>query len=179
MQVSSAALLAQDPYTPGLAREYVAETYGIPLDDVAKLGSAENPLGPSPMAITAITNTKDRIDVYPEWTSRALREAIGIRYQFHPDCVVCGAGETEVISFLLRAYANAADPVLMHEPCFPIYHIFAENEGRSPVYVPMGPDFDLAIDRYIATLLEVRPKIAFLTNPHSPTGRFLETADMQ
>ena len=26
----------------------------------------------------------------------------------------------------------------MYEPCFPIYHIFAENEGRVPVYVADG-----------------------------------------
>ncbi len=43
----------------------------------------------------------------------------------------------------------------------------------------MGPDFDLNINRYIATLRETRPRIAFVTNPHSPTGRFVEGAEMR
>ena len=179
MQVSSAALLSQDAYTPGLPREYVARTYGVPLDDVAKLGSAENPFGPSPLAAAALELGKTKIDLYPEWTSAVLREAIAARYGFDADCVVCGAGETEVISLVLRAYARAGDAVLMYEPCFPIYHIFAENEGRVPVYVKMGPDFDLVVDQYIAELREVRPKIAFVTNPHSPSGRYVEQDDMR
>ena len=37
-----------EPYTPGLSREYVASRYGIPPERIAKLGSAENPFGPTP-----------------------------------------------------------------------------------------------------------------------------------
>jgi histidinol-phosphate aminotransferase len=179
MQVSSPTLLGQDAYTPGLSREHVAQKHGVPLEEVAKLGSAENPLGPSPAAAAALDQARARIAQYPEWTSAALRQAIAARYGFEADNVICGAGETEVISFLLRAFAGAGEPVLMHEPCFPIYHIFAENEGRIPVYVPMGPDFDLGIDRYIAAMRQARPRIAFVTNPHSPTGRFVEQAEMR
>ena len=98
---------------------------------------------------------------------------------FEPDRIVCGSGETEVISLIIRAFAKAGDKVLMYEPCFPIYHIFAENEGRVPVYVPMGPDFDLVVDRYIDTLKKTSPKIAFVTNPHSPSGKLMAEADIR
>ena len=177
IQVSSTALL-NEAYVPGLPRDVVARRLRLPLDDVAKLGSAENPLGPSPKAVATLDAAKSVIDTYPEWTAEVLRRAIGAKFGFEPASVVCGVGKTEIISFVLRAFARAGDPVLTHEPCFPIYHIFAENEGRVPVYVPMGPDFDLVIDRYIATLKAARPKIAFLTNPHSPSGRFMEEADI-
>lgn len=173
------ALVENEPYTPGLSREYVAQAFGIPLDDVAKLGSAENPFGPSPKAAAAVEIGRAKLDLYPEWTSRALRAAIGKKYGFDADCVVCGAGETEVISFVLRAFANAGDTILTHEPCFPIYHLFAENEGRVVVGVPTGEDFDPEIGRYIAKLKEIAPKIAFLTNPHSPSGRLLAESDVR
>ena len=179
IQVSSTALLRNEPYTPGLPREHVARTYGIPLDEVAKLGSAENPLGPSPKASAAIERARGQIDIYPDWTAGLLRRAIGEAYGFDPECVVCGAGETEVISLIIRAFAAPGDPILMHEPCFPIYHIFAENEGRSPVYAPMGADLDLAVDRYVETMGACTPKIAFITNPHSPTGRHMEEQDVR
>ena len=180
VQVSVAALRASDPaYVPGLPREHVAERFGIELEDVAKLGSAENPFGPSPKAVAAIESGKARIDLYPEWSSRLLREAIAAKYGFEADCVVCGSGETEIISLVLRAFAGPGDAVLMHEPCFPIYHIFAENEGRVPVYVGMGEDFDLVVDRYIAKLTAVKPRIAFITNPHSPSGRLMSEADIR
>jgi histidinol-phosphate aminotransferase len=178
IQPSSAALL-NEAYVPGLPRDAVARRFGIPPDEVAKLGSAENPLGPSPKALAALDAARSVIDAYPEWTAEILRRAISAKFGLEPECVVCGAGETEIISFVLRAFAQAGDPVLMYEPCFPIYHIFAENEGRVPVYVPMGADFGLVLDRYIATLRATRPKIAFLTNPHSPSGRFMAEADIR
>ncbi|HVR55540.1 MAG TPA: histidinol-phosphate transaminase [Pseudolabrys sp.] len=179
VSVKNVALVQNEPYTPGLSTEYVAQKFGIALDEVAKLGSAENPFGPSPKAAAAIEKGRAKIDLYPEWTSKALRTAIAKKYGFDADCVVCGSGETEVISFIIRTYAQAGDPILMYEPCFPIYHMFAENEGRVPVYVPMGPDFAFVIDNYIAKLKEVAPKIAFLTNPHSPSGRFMEERDIR
>jgi histidinol-phosphate aminotransferase len=179
VSVKNVALIQNEPYTPGLSREYVAQKFGIAIDEVAKLGSAENPFGPSPKAAAAIENGRAKIDLYPEWTSRALRAAIAKKYGFEEDCVVCGSGETEVISFIIRTYAGAGDAILMYEPCFPIYHMFAENEGRVPVYVPMGPDFALVVDAYIARLRQVEPKIAFLTNPHSPSGRFMEEHEIR
>jgi histidinol-phosphate aminotransferase len=179
INVSSPALLIEEAYTPGLSREYVAKTYNVPVDDVAKLGSAENPFGPSPLAYAAVKEASVRIDNYPEWTARAFREAIAAKYGFEPDRVVCGSGETEVISLIIRAFAKADDKILMYEPCFPIYHIFAENEGRVPIYVKMGPGFDLVIDRYIETLKSAKPKIAFITNPHSPSGKLVAEDDIR
>jgi histidinol-phosphate aminotransferase len=179
IEVSAPALLIEEAYTPGLSRDYVAETYGVPVDDVAKLGSAENPFGPSPLALAAVKEASARIDNYPEWTARAFREAIAAKYGLEPDHLVCGSGETEVISLIIRAFAKAGEKIQMYEPCFPIYHIFAANDGRIPIYVKMGPDFDLVIDRYIETLRSARPVIAFVTNPHSPSGKLTSESDIR
>lgn len=177
--VSAPSLLDEEAYTPGLPRDYVARTYGIAIEDVAKLGSAENPFGPSPLAAAAVEEARSRLDIYPEWTARVLREAIAAKFGLDPACVVCGSGETEVISFVIRAFSGPGDPILMMEPCFPIYHIFTLNEGRTPVYVPLGPEFDLSPGPYIARMRETRPKIAFLTNPHSPSGKLMPESDIR
>jgi histidinol-phosphate aminotransferase len=42
----------------------------------------------------------------------------------------------------------------------------------------MGRDFDPVMDEYVAALRE-RPKIAFLTTPHNPSGRLIEEADIR
>lgn len=173
VRASYAALTEGEVYVPGLSSEYVAQTYGIPLDQISKLGSAENPHGPSPKALAAVTEAACRIDLYPDWTARRLREAIGAKYGFDPDNVVCGSGETEVISMVIRAFARPDEPVLMHDPCFPLYRIYSNCEGRHSVFSPMGTDFDPAIDQYIATMKKVAPRIAFITNPHNPSGRMV------
>ncbi|BBK35322.1 histidinol-phosphate aminotransferase [Allostella sp. ATCC 35155] len=170
---------SRPPYTPGQSREAVAARFGLAIEDVAKLGSAENPFGPSPKAAAAVDAARSRIDNYPDWSSRALREAIGAKYGFDPDCVVCGSGETEVISLVLRAYSRPGDRILMFAPCFPVYHIFTEQEGRVPLFVPLASATDFDFDRYLEALRAERPAIAFVTNPHSPTGRLPSEADIR
>ena len=177
--VSNDLLVSGEPYTPGLSREYVARTYGIPANEIAKLGSAENPYGPSPKALVAIAGAFDRIDLYPSWTAEELRSKIAGKYGVNPDQVVCGAGETEIIAIAIRAFSSIGDELLMYKPCFPIYHLFAENEGRVPQYIEMGPGFEFHIDRYIEALRTNQIRIAFLTNPHSPSGRFMEESDIR
>lgn len=171
MYFENPSLLGKEAYVPGLTREYVSQRFGIALDDVAKLGSAENPFGPSPKA-AAVVRAAMHIDNYPSWTAAALREKIASKYGYSPEQVICGAGETEIIPWIVRAFAAKGDKVLMFVPAFPIYHMVAEAEGRVPVYVHMGDDMDFKWDQYLAAITpDVR--IVFLTNPHSPTGRLL------
>lgn len=177
--VSNDVLVTGEPYTPGLSRSYVAKHFGFEPAEVVKLGSAENPYGPSPKALVAVAGAFNELDLYPSWTAEKLRMKIAAKYGFEPDQVICGTGETEVIACVIRAFAKAGDNVVMFKPCFPIYHIFAENEGRVPVYVEMGPGFDFPIDRYIETMKSSNARIAFLTNPHSPSGQLMSEADIR
>ncbi|MCL1483738.1 MULTISPECIES: histidinol-phosphate transaminase [unclassified Marinobacter] len=178
IQPSNKELIDGELYVPGLAAEYVSKKYGVPLSDIAKLASAENPHGASPLAVEAVEDARSRLYIYPDWTARALRTAIAEKYDFDPDCVVCGSGETEVISMVIRAFAAPDEAVLMHKPCFPLYRIYSNCEGRRPIYAPMGSDFEFEMDQYIE-LLKQRPKIAFLTSPHNPSGRLVDEATVR
>jgi histidinol-phosphate aminotransferase len=171
MHLANPNLPLLEPYTPGLSREYVAARYGIPPERIAKLGSAENPFGPSPLGARAVQEAMARLSLYPDWTGAELREAVARRYGLDPRQIFCGAGETEIISWILRLFAGPGEAVLMHEPTFPIYHLAAEAEGRVPRFVPMGEEFSWAEDAFIAALAAPDVRIAFLTSPHSPTGK--------
>jgi histidinol-phosphate aminotransferase len=174
MFISNPELGTKEAYVPGLTQDYVAKTYDIPIGDVAKLGSAENPFGPSPKA-AEVVKAALKIENYPDWTARALREKIAQKYGYAPEQVICGAGETEIISWIIRVFADQGDKVLMFVPAFPIYHLMAENERRKPVYVGMGDDLDFKWDDYLAAIRD-DVRIVFLTNPHSPTGRLIPEA---
>ncbi len=176
---SNRALVDGEVYVPGLPAEYVTQKYGVASDDVAKLASAENPHGASPLALKAVAEAQSRLALYPDWTAKTLRIAIGEKYGFDPEGVVCGSGETEVISMLIRAFAKPDEPVLMHSPCFPLYRIYSNCEGRRPVFAPMGKDFDPQVDQYIEVMRHVNPKIAFMTNPHNPSGRLMSENEVR
>ena len=151
MYKDNPALGTKEAYVPGLTPDYVSKTYGIPVDEVAKLGSAENPFGPSPKAQEVVMSAR-KIDNYPDWTAGALREKIASKYGYKPEQVICGAGETEIIPWIMRAFSSKGDKVLMFVPAFPIYHMVAENEGRVPVFIGMGEDLDFKWDDYLAAI---------------------------
>lgn len=177
MFLSNPALGTKEAYVPGLTQQYVSQTYGIPVEDVAKLGSAENPFGPSPKALSAV-KAGLRLDNYPEWTARELREKIAGKYGFKPEQVICGNGETEIMSWIIRAFSAVGDKLVMFVPAFPIYHMAAEAEGRVPVFVGMGDDLDFKWDDYLAAIAD-DVRVVFLTNPHSPTGRLIAERDIR
>lgn len=175
MFLSNPHLAEMETYIAGLPREYVSKRFGIPLQDVAKLGSAENPFGASPKAAAAIGEAMSRLDIYPAWTAEPLREKLGETYGFDVEQIVIGAGETEIIPWLIQVFAEPGGKVLMHAPTFPIYHMSAYAQGRIPVFIDIAPEFDFRVDDFIAAI-DDDVRMVFVTNPHSPTGLWQEEA---
>lgn len=181
MQHAHPGLVTPEYYVPGLPTDHVAQRYGIDPAEIAKLGSAENPFGASPKARAAVAHALDRLHVYPSWTAEPLREKIADTYGFLPEQVVSGAGETEIISLVIRAFCEPGGQILMPGPCFPIYHLFAEAEGRVPVLAHAATDREtmaLDVDGYIEHITP-DTRIVFVTNPHSPSGTWLSEADVR
>lgn len=175
------ALANPEYYVPGLPADFVADRYGIAPADIAKLGSAENPYGASPKAAAAVAESLDRMHLYPSWTAEPLRTRIAEAFGYAPEQVICGAGETEIISLVIRSFCEPGGRIQMPGPCFPIYHLFAEAEGRRPELVHEATDphtMAVDVDGYIAALT-ADTRIVFLTNPHSPSGTWLTEAEVR
>ena len=61
---------------------------GQKLDHGWKLSSNENPLGASSKAVEALTNAARHLELYPDGSAFALRQAIGAKYDIDPDRIV-------------------------------------------------------------------------------------------
>ncbi len=181
MQFAHPGLEKPEYYVPGLPVDAVAQRYGISPAEIAKLGSAENPFGPSPKATAAVTAAIERMHTYASWTAEPLREKIAATYGYEPTQVICGSGETEVIALVIRALCGPGEEILMPGPCFPIYHLFAEAEGRVPVLAHRATDratMAVDVDAYIDHIT-AETRIVFVTNPHSPSGTWMTEADVR
>lgn len=178
---SHPGLQAPEYYVPGLSADYVSERYGIPFGDIAKLGSAENPHGASPLAKQAVNDHLEALHLYPSWTADLLREKIAAKYGFEYSQVICGSGETEILSLITRAFCPPGDKIQMPGPCFPIYHLFAEAEGRRPVLIHEATNREsmgIDVDTYIEAI-QPDTRIVYITNPHSPSGTWLEESEVR
>ncbi|MEJ8569848.1 histidinol-phosphate transaminase [Microbaculum marinum] len=138
---------------------------------VYKLSSNETPLGPSPKAVEAYKAAAEHLDLYPDGSAGALREAIGAKYGLDPSRIVCGAGSDELIGLLCTAYLAPGDEVVYSQHGFLMYKLATLAAGGTPIAAP-ETDLTADVDALLAKVTD-RTRIVFLANPNNPTGTYL------
>ena len=141
------------------------------VENIAKLSSNENALGPSPRAVEAFGRMASSLHLYPDGASDELRAAIGEVHGLDPDRIVCGSGSDELLSLLAHAYAGPGDEVVYPEHGFAMYPIATRAAGAHPVVAP-ETDFTTDVDAILAAVT-TRTKLVFVANPNNPTGTYI------
>jgi histidinol-phosphate aminotransferase len=164
-----AAILEIDPYVPGRSR--VAG-----LDKVHKLSSNESPLGPSPRAVEAVKALAERLELYPDGASTALRAAIGRRFGLDASRIICGNGSDELLALLAHVFLHPGEEGLYSQYGFLTYPICIRAAGGIPV-VAEETDRTVSVDA-ILEKVSARTKIVFLANPNNPTGTYVPFSEV-
>ncbi len=145
--------------------------------DVLKLSSNENPLGPVPAALEALTRAAPDMHRYPSTDHAALRTAIGEVWGLEPERIICGVGSDEVLQFVTQAYAGPGDEIIHTEHGFSLYPVLIHMAGATPVCVPERERV-VDVDAILGALTD-RTRIVLLTNPGNPTGTRLAEAELE
>ncbi len=169
--VPRASVLAIDPYVPG--KSAAASVANQP---VFKLSANETPLGPSPYAIEAARRQAADIAIYPEGSSRLLREAIGARHGLDPARVIAGAGSDQILELLALAFVGPGDEAVYSQYGFLEYKIVILAAGGTPKVAP-ETQHTASVDALLAAVTQ-RTKMVFLANPNNPTGTYLPAKEI-
>lgn len=154
-----------EPYRPGLDAESVRRKYS--LDRVIKLASNENPLGPSPLAVEAMSRVLSGLNFYPTG-GRALREVLAAEFDTKVENVIAGSGSEGIMSNIIRTFLCDDDEVLTTEAAFAGFQVLARGRGVAYRTVPYREwQYDLTA---LAGAITDRTKIIYLANPNNPTG---------
>jgi histidinol-phosphate aminotransferase len=153
--------------------EAIAARYGF--DRVARLGSNENPFGPSPKAIEAAIGAVADAHRYPDDTMSALKAALARRYGDHT--YVVGNGMDGIIETVLRTFCTTGDRVVVSTPTFSFYGIAARGQGAEVRNVPRGPGFAIDIEAFADAARGA--KVAFVCTPNNPTGTGTPVEDVR
>ena len=173
MRPSVRPYLAGPGYVYAERPEAIAARYGF--DRVARLGSNENPFGPSPAAIEAAASALAEAHRYPDDSMSTLRAALSARFGDHP--WVVGNGMDGIIETVLRVFCEAGDRVTVSTPTFSFYGIAARAQGAGVATVPRNPDFGVDVESFAAACRGA--KIAFLCTPNNPTGTATPVEDVR
>ena len=158
-------------YIPGPLVKEIVRLSGLEPSKIIKLSSNENPFGPPPKAIEAIYQSISATSIYPDSKSKDLRGEIAKWLGLLPENIVVGAGSSETMSFIIRAFSSAKDEVVCLNPSFTLYQEIASIEGRKPVVVNLEPD-EFAFDpQNLGKAIGEKTKVVFLTRPNNPTSR--------
>ena len=163
------AVLKIKPYKPGKPIEEVKREYK--LKKVYKMASNENPLGPSPRAVSAIKKSLESINLYPDGSCFNLKKALSVKYNLAMDNLVVGNGSDELIVLALHAFINPGDEVIIADPTFLVYKLAATLAEAKVISVPLKNfQYDLMA---MKARITSRTKMIFIANPDNPTGSYV------
>jgi histidinol-phosphate aminotransferase len=163
-------ILDLKPYIPGKPIEEVKRELG--LEEIVKLASNETSVGPSPLAIEAIKKEIENIYLYPEGSSRLLREKIAQKLNLDKKMIIIGNGADNVIDLVGMAFINDGDEVITGEITFPAYETITKIMGGKLISIKLK-DFSFDLEK-IAQRINEKTKIVFLCNPNNPTGTIVD-----
>ena len=155
-------------YVPGKPIEDVARELGLRPEEIDKLASNENPLGPSPKALEAMAKALPIAHLYPDGGGYYLREALAKRAGLERGNVLLGAGSNELLELVGHAFMSPGDEVVMARHSFMIYKLVTRLFGATAVEVP-DPGFAHDLPAMAAAITD-RTRVVYVTNPSNPTG---------
>lgn len=163
------------PYVPGKPIEQVQKEYGI--DEVIKLASNENQLGPSPKAVEAVKREAENINMYPDPGAMELRKAIAEKYGVEVDNIVVGNGGEHILEVIAHTFIDEGDEIIEADTTFTILGIAVELLGGKRVKVPIdGYKQDL---KGFVENISHRTKLIYVCNPNNPLGNVVPKEEVE
>jgi histidinol-phosphate aminotransferase len=169
-------LLGVPLYIAGRSSQEVREEFG--LDEVIKLASNENPLGPSPLATEALKNSVDQSHRYPGIAEKQLKRALAenIGHGLSEENFIIGNGATDILRMIAQAFIFDGGESVMSRVTFPMYWIFTGMFGGKITKVEPGDDFQIDLDGVLSAINH-NTRIAWICSPNNPTGLVLKQKD--
>lgn len=141
-----------------------------------RLDFNENTVGCSPRVLERLQRlTADELARYPE---REPGEAIvAAHLGVEAEELLLTNGTDEAIHLLCETYLESQDEVLIAEPTFAMYEIYAAATGAKVVPVQADRDFHFPTEGLLQRITD-RTRLIAVANPNNPTGALAPQTDL-
>lgn len=162
------------PYQSGKPIAELAREKGF--ERIVKLASNENPLGCSPLALQAVTESLSEAYRYVDPGAYELTTALGAYHSRPRKEIICGAGTDSLLAYIICAFSEEHDEILTAETTFIGLFVNARKYNRKVVTTPMQ---DYAFDlQALSAAITPRTRIIYLANPNNPTGTMIPKSEL-
>lgn len=166
---------------PDYVRNLTVYQAGKPIDEltrekgltrVSKLASNENPLGPSPFAIKAMTNALWDVHRYPDMNAYMLKKSLSKLYKLKHENIILGNGSEGIMAYIARAFIQPGQEVLTCQNSFIGFSIIIRSVGATLKTVPLTKDYRFDVEGLKKSITE-KTKVIYICNPNNPTGTYI------
>ena len=163
-------------YHPGKSvEEYRSE---FRFSQTAILWNNENNLGVPKLAIEAMQNVLNRINIYPDPLSIELRGELAKLNDVGVNQITVENGSESILANLFKTFVQPGEELLTTEGTFVAVYIWAKSSNVPTQLIPLKKDFSLDL-KEIAGKINTKTKIVYLSNPNNPTGTMFSKKELQ
>lgn len=143
---------------------------------IVRLGSNENPYGPSPKAREAVSVSLNEGNRYAFEATTEFKKFLAEREGVTVDHIMIGNGSSELLCVAGMGIGLEGKRVVSPYPTFTLLMLFAEKMGAAWDRVSLDDNLALNLES-IASTIRTDTKMVFLVNPNNPTGTLIDWAN--
>ena len=166
IKVARRTVQAMQPYQAGKPLEEAQRELG--LASLVKLASNENPHGPSPRVLNAMTESLSDCNRYPDANGYYLKSALASKFAVDVEAITLGNGSNDILELVASAFLDHSASAVYSQYAFVVYALAVARSGAAALVAPAS-NYGHDLDAMLA-LVQPNTKVVYLANPNNPTG---------
>src|SRR3989442_7109473 len=144
---------------------------------VVRLSSNENPYGPSPAALQAMTAAFGLAWRYPDEYADMLAEDLARLHAVAVDHILPGDGSGEILKLCAAAFTNQQKKIVIANPTFEAIARHASMAHAEVVKIDLARDYSHDLPRRLAAASDAG--LVYICNPNNPTASITPKKDIR
>jgi histidinol-phosphate aminotransferase len=135
---------------------------------VVRLSSNENPYGPSPLAVKAMTDAFGLAWRYPDEHQQSLVDALAEMHGVAVEQILLGNGSAEILKVAAAAFTATGKKLVVGNPTFEAILAHARTAQADVVKIDLTPDYAHDLPTMLAATRDAG--LVYICNPNNPTA---------
>ncbi len=144
---------------------------------VVRLSSNENPYGPSPLALKAMTNAFSLAWRYPDEYADMLAERLAKLHNVPSEQILLGNGSGEILKLAAAAFTHKGQKAVVADPTFEAISRHAATAQADVVKIKLTSDYSHDLPRMLASAGGAG--LVYICNPNNPTASITPRQDIR
>ena len=137
----------------------------------------ENPYGPTPKALEALSSCGHAAARYPDGAYEEVRDVLAAMHGVKRENIVLGCGSTEILRAADMAFLAPGQSVVAAEPTFEAVLNVARVARAVPVKLPLTADHRHDLPAMAAACTS-KTGLVYVCNPNNPTGTIVTREEL-